>query len=47
MLGCAEMIDQAGLRQYLLEKTQHVVGGFAKAPGEPPGRDAGPFQNDT
>jgi prenyltransferase beta subunit len=43
MLGCAEMIDQAGLRQYLLEKTQHVVGGFAKAPGEPPGRDAGPF----
>lgn len=38
------MIDQlslvdAGLnRRYLLEKTQHMIGGFGKGIGDPPGR---------
>lgn len=31
-------MHKEGLRRYLLGKTQHVIGGFAKAPGELPGR---------
>ena len=25
-------------RRYLLDKTQHIIGGFAKMPGDPPGK---------
>lgn len=38
------MLDQLGLvdpqanRRYLLEKTQHMIGGFGKTAGEPPGK---------
>jgi geranylgeranyl transferase type-1 subunit beta len=37
MLGKLPLVDAAGNRQYLLEKTQHLVGGFGKGVGEPPG----------
>jgi len=30
------IIDQTAMRRYLLDKTQHIVGGFGKIPGEPP-----------
>ena len=33
-----DLVDQRGLCNYLLGKTQHIVGGFGKTPGEPPGR---------
>ncbi|KAL2828685.1 terpenoid cyclases/protein prenyltransferase alpha-alpha toroid [Aspergillus cavernicola] len=36
MLGKLPMVDAAGNRQYLLEKTQHLIGGFGKGVGEPP-----------
>ncbi|KAL2795852.1 terpenoid cyclases/protein prenyltransferase alpha-alpha toroid [Aspergillus keveii] len=36
MLGKLPLVDAAGNRQYLLEKTQHLVGGFGKGVGEPP-----------
>ncbi|KAI9373303.1 serine/threonine protein kinase [Aspergillus egyptiacus] len=36
MLGELPMIDAGRNRQYLLEKTQHLVGGFGKGVGEPP-----------
>ncbi|KAL9620812.1 MAG: hypothetical protein Q9160_004712 [Pyrenula sp. 1 TL-2023] len=36
MLNRRDVIDKEGLRQYLLGKTQHIIGGFAKAPGEVP-----------
>ncbi len=29
--------DFNGIRRYLLEKTQHIIGGFGKMPGDPPG----------
>lgn len=32
------LIDQQRNRQYLLEKTQHIIGGFGKGIGEPPGK---------
>jgi hypothetical protein len=32
------VIDDARNRQYLLEKTQHLVGGFGKGVGDPPGK---------
>ena len=32
------MIDDARNRQYLLEKTQHLIGGFGKGVGDPPGK---------
>jgi geranylgeranyl transferase type-1 subunit beta len=32
------LIDQPRNRQYLLEKTQHIIGGFGKGIGEPPGK---------
>ncbi|KAG5205294.1 Geranylgeranyl transferase beta subunit [Trichophyton interdigitale] len=40
--GSLAMLDQLGLvdsqanRRYLLEKTQHMIGGFGKTAGEPP-----------
>jgi prenyltransferase beta subunit len=37
MLGQVDLIDKARMRYYLLEKTQHIVGGFGKGVGEPPG----------
>jgi geranylgeranyl transferase type-1 subunit beta len=30
------IIDQTAMRRYLLDKTQHIVGGFGKIPGDPP-----------
>jgi hypothetical protein len=32
------VIDDVRNRQYLLEKTQHLVGGFGKGVGDPPGK---------
>lgn len=37
MLNQYGVVDEARNRQYLLEKTQHLVGGFGKGPGDPPG----------
>lgn len=34
------MIDGDRNRRYLLEKTQHLIGGFGKAVGDPPGKTA-------
>lgn len=31
------LIDFNANRRYLLEKTQHLIGGFGKTPGDPPG----------
>ncbi|KAL4868783.1 hypothetical protein BDV12DRAFT_169017 [Aspergillus spectabilis] len=36
MLGKLSMIDADGNRRYLLDKTQHLIGGFGKGVGEPP-----------
>ncbi|KAJ9303482.1 hypothetical protein DTO217A2_7072 [Paecilomyces variotii] len=36
MMGRLDLVDSAGNRNYLLEKTQHIVGGFGKTVGEPP-----------
>jgi len=36
MLNRYSVIDDVRNRQYLLEKAQHIVGGFGKAVGEPP-----------
>lgn len=33
ILGVEKHINIAGMRQYLLEKTQHTIGGFGKGPG--------------
>lgn len=38
MLDRYGVIDDARNRQYLLEKTQHLVGGFGKGVGDPPGK---------
>lgn len=38
MLDRYSVIDKTRNRQYLLEKTQHLVGGFGKAAGDPPGK---------
>ena len=38
MLHLADLVDKARMRSYLLGKTQHIVGGFAKGVGEPPGK---------
>ncbi|KAL8702940.1 MAG: hypothetical protein Q9201_003894 [Fulgogasparrea decipioides] len=32
------LLDQHALRRYLIEKTQHRIGGFGKLPGDPPGK---------
>lgn len=38
MLDRYSVIDDARNRQYLLDKTQHLVGGFGKSVGDPPGK---------
>ncbi|KAL8808352.1 MAG: hypothetical protein Q9182_000172 [Xanthomendoza sp. 2 TL-2023] len=37
ILNSLHLLDQAALRRYLLEKTQHRIGGFGKLPGDVPG----------
>lgn len=37
MLRRADLICKTKMRRYLLQKTQHIVGGFGKGVGEPPG----------
>jgi hypothetical protein len=34
------LVDAERDRRYLLEKTQHIIGGFGKGVGEPPGTAA-------
>ena len=36
MLDKTALIDVEGTRRWLLEKTQHMIGGFGKEPGYPP-----------
>ncbi|MCJ1307919.1 hypothetical protein MMC25_001567 [Agyrium rufum] len=36
VLGLSDLIDSHANRNFLLEKTQHVIGGFGKLPGDPP-----------
>lgn len=36
MLGKLHIADREACRGYLLDKTQHRVGGFGKHPGDPP-----------
>ncbi|KAI0593363.1 terpenoid cyclases/protein prenyltransferase alpha-alpha toroid [Biscogniauxia sp. FL1348] len=36
LLGQLGLIDRGPARRFLLEKTQHVIGGFTKYPGGPP-----------
>ncbi|KAJ5774593.1 Terpenoid cyclases/protein prenyltransferase alpha-alpha toroid [Penicillium paradoxum] len=36
MLDHYSVVDEVRNRHYLLEKTQHLVGGFGKGPGDPP-----------
>lgn len=36
MLDRLSLVDSVRNRQYLLDKTQHLVGGFGKGVGEPP-----------
>lgn len=36
MLDSLHLIDPAPVRRYLLSRTQHLVGGFGKLPGDPP-----------
>lgn len=38
MLERYSVIDQERNRQYLLGQTQHLVGGFGKSAGDPPGK---------
>lgn len=38
MLDQLHLIDKPRMRRYLLEKTQHIVGGFGKGVNEPPGK---------
>ena len=38
MLNQIHLVDFNANRQYLLEKTQHMIGGFGKLPGDPPGK---------
>lgn len=37
MMNRLDLVDGARNRRYLVEKTQHLVGGFGKGVGEPPG----------
>lgn len=37
MMDRLPLVDADGNRRYLLEKTQHYIGGFGKGVGEPPG----------
>jgi geranylgeranyl transferase type-1 subunit beta len=36
LLGYMDIIEQKPIRKWLLEKTQHIVGGFGKVTGDPP-----------
>jgi geranylgeranyl transferase type-1 subunit beta len=36
VLGYLEIMDTKPIRRWLLDRTQHVVGGFGKLPGDPP-----------
>lgn len=36
MLGKLHLTSGTATRRYLLDKTQHIVGGFGKTPGDPP-----------
>ncbi|KAK6615240.1 prenyltransferase and squalene oxidase [Botrytis cinerea] len=36
MLGRSDVINRDGSRRFLFEKTQHMIGGFGKTPGDPP-----------
>ena len=36
LLGQGALVDRAPARRFLIEKTQHLIGGFAKHPGDPP-----------
>ncbi len=36
MLGHGDLMDKDGTRRWLCKKTQHMIGGFGKAPGHPP-----------
>ncbi|KAK8202926.1 geranylgeranyl transferase-like protein type i beta subunit [Phyllosticta capitalensis] len=36
MLDKLHLTSEGAMRRYLLDKTQHVVGGFGKLPGDPP-----------
>lgn len=38
MLDRLSLVDETRNRRYLLEKTQHIIGGFGKCAGEPPGQ---------
>lgn len=37
MLNRLDLVNREANRRYLLEKTQHLIGGFGKGVGEPPG----------
>lgn len=37
MLNSLHILDQGALGRYLIEKTQHRIGGFGKLPGDVPG----------
>ncbi|KAI0385691.1 terpenoid cyclases/Protein prenyltransferase [Hypomontagnella monticulosa] len=36
MLGAGQVIDRGPARKFIIDKTQHMIGGFAKSPGGPP-----------
>ncbi|KAK5943153.1 geranylgeranyl transferase type-1 subunit beta [Knufia obscura] len=40
MLRSLHLADLPAVRRYLLEKVQHMIGGFAKGPDSPPGESA-------
>ena len=40
MMNRLTLVDATRNRRYLLEKTQHIVGGFGKGVGEPPGESS-------
>ena len=43
MLHRQQLIDVTAMRRYLLEKTQHIVGGFGKGVGATPGKSIRDF----
>ena len=38
MMGHADLQDRRAISKYLLQKAQHVIGGFGKLAGDPPGQ---------
>lgn len=38
MLNCVNIANPEANRTFLLEKTQHMIGGFGKCVDEPPGK---------